>query len=117
MRLIGLAVILTVSLILAPLAVDGQQARSVPLVGILTPAPAGESPTGLPGKDPLPAGLRDLGYTEGSNISLEYRSSAGHDDRLPALARELVGLKANIIVAATVPAIRAVQQATATIPI
>ena len=93
------------------------EAQRVPLVGILTPAAAGNSPTGLPVKDPLPSALRDLGYVEGKSIHLEYRSSAGHDDRLPALARELVALKPDVIVAATVPAIRAAQHATTVIPI
>ncbi len=62
-------------------------------------------------------GLRDLGYIEGRSIHLEYRSSAARDDRLPELARQLVDLKVDIIVAATVPAIRAAQRATTTIPI
>ena len=104
-------------LLAAPLAAGAQPATSVPLIGILTPAPAGESPTGLPGKDPFPLGLRDLGYIEGKSVRLEYRSSAGRDDRFSALAAELVGLKVDVIVAATVPAIRAAQRATTTIPI
>jgi putative ABC transport system substrate-binding protein len=116
MRRIGLAVILASSL-LASLAAEAQHARSVPVIGILTPAPPGKSPTGLPGKDPFPLGLRDLGYIEGSNIRLEYRSSAGHDERFPTLAAELVGRKVDVILAATVPAIRAAQRATRTIPI
>jgi putative ABC transport system substrate-binding protein len=113
----ALAVALVLGLLAAPLAAEAQQARSVPVIGILTPAPAGESPTGLPGKDPLLFALRDLGYIEGNSIHLEYRSSAGRDDQFPTLARELVALKADVIVAATVPAIRAAQRATPTIPI
>ncbi len=108
---------LTFGTLSAPLAAEAQRARSVPVIGILTPVPAGESPTGVPGKDPLPFALRDLGYIEGHSIHLEYRSSAGRDDRFPALARELVALKADVIVAATVPAIRAAQRATPTVPI
>src|SRR6266849_733996 len=104
------------SLLIAPLAAEAQPARGVPLIGILTPAPAGESPTGFPGKDSLALGLRDLGYVEGDTIRLVYRSSMGHDDRFLALARELVDLKVDVIVAATVPAISAAQQATTTIP-
>ena len=107
----------TFVLFAAPLAAEAQPPRNVPLIGILTPAPAGESPTGLPGKDPFPLGLRDLGYVEGDSIRLVYRSSMGHDDRFLALARELVDLKVDVIVAATVPAIRAAQRATTTIPI
>ena len=104
-------------LLAAPLAAGAQPAKRVSLIGILTPAPPYESPTGLPGKDPFPPALRDLGYIEGDSIRLDYRSSTGRDDRFPALARELVDLKVDIIVAATVPAIRAAQRATSTIPI
>jgi putative ABC transport system substrate-binding protein len=107
-----LVVLIVLALLAAPLAAGAQPARKIPVIGILTPAPAGASATGLPGNDPLPLGLRDVAYTEGSNTDLEYRSSAGHDDRLPALARELVNLNVDIIVAATVPAIRAAQRAT-----
>src|SRR5215813_4565776 len=113
----ALGAALALGLLAAPLVAKAQQAKTVPVVGILTPAPPFKSPTGLPGEDPLPVGLRDLGYKEGDNIRFEYRSSAGHDDRFPALARDLVGLKVDIIVAATVPAIRAAQQATTTIAV
>jgi putative ABC transport system substrate-binding protein len=118
MRRIGLAVVLAYSLILAALGGESQQARGLPLIGVLTPAPLDVlTPTSLPGEDPLPAGLRDLGYIDGSNIRLEYRSSSGHDEQFPTLASELVRLKASVIVAATAPAIRAAQHATTTIPI
>ena len=80
-------------LLAATLAVEAQQSRNLPVVGVLTPAPAGESPTGLPGKkDPLPLALREFGYAEGTSIHIEYRSSAGHDERFPALVSELTGL-------------------------
>ncbi len=43
-------------------------------------------------------GLRELGYVEGKNIVIEWRSCRGKTDRLPALAAELVGLKVDVIV-------------------
>lgn len=61
-------------------------------------------------------GLRDLGYVEGRDIVIEYRPS-DPADRLPAFAAELVALKADVIVAGGSLAVRAVQQATRTIPI
>ena len=65
----------------------------------------------------LRQGLRDLGYVEGHNILIEARWSDGSPDRLPALARELVALKPDVIVASSMQAIRAAKDATSTIPI
>ena len=65
----------------------------------------------------LRQGLRDLGYVEGRNITTEARWSDGSPDRLPALARELVALKPDVIVASSTQAIRAAKDATTTIPI
>jgi len=63
------------------------------------------------------AGLRDLGWTEGRNLLVEWRFADGHYERLPALAQELVRLKVDVIVASTSSAIRAAQAATSRIPI
>ena len=62
-------------------------------------------------------GLRELGYEEGKNIVIEWRSAGGKLDRLPALAAELVRLKVDIIVTAGGSATRAAKEATSTIPI
>ena len=62
-------------------------------------------------------GLRELGYVEGKNIVIEWRSAEGKLDRLPALAAELVRLKVDIIVTAGPTATRAAKEATSTIPI
>lgn len=62
-------------------------------------------------------GLAELGYIEGKNISIEYRSAAGKLERLPKLAAELVSLKVDIIVALNPPSARAAKKATRTIPI
>jgi putative ABC transport system substrate-binding protein len=62
-------------------------------------------------------GLRDLGYIEGQNIVIEYRWAEGREERLPALAAELVQLNVEVLVAASSAAIRAAQHATRTIPI
>jgi ABC-type uncharacterized transport system substrate-binding protein len=112
MRLIGL--VLAISLALAPFVAEAQQRGKAPAIGILSPWPASESTTG---PDAFRRALRDLGYTERDGITFEYRSFAGHDDRLPMLAAELVALKVDVMVAATIPAIRAAQRASATIPI
>ena len=99
----------------APLASFAQQQRGkIPRIGYLdgVSASASASRAGV-----LRAGLRDLGYVEGKNVLIEFRWAEGKYERLPAMAAELVGLKVDVIVAASPPAVRAVQKATTTIPI
>ena len=62
-------------------------------------------------------GLRDLGWVEGQNITIEYRWAANKAESLVALADELVGLKVDLIVAPATPAVNAAKNATKTIPI
>jgi putative ABC transport system substrate-binding protein len=62
-------------------------------------------------------GLQDLGYVEGRNFQITYRSSDGYQDRLPALAEELVRLQPDVIVAAGLDAVVAARNVTQTIPI
>ena len=68
-------------------------------------------------EDSLWQGLRQLGYVEGKNITLEYRYADGQLDRLPELAAALVGLKVDAIVVSGTRAAVAAKQATSTIPI
>ena len=62
-------------------------------------------------------GLRDLGWVEGKNISIEYRYAEGRSDRLPELAADLVRLKVDVIVASVTSDALAAQKATRAIPI
>ncbi len=62
-------------------------------------------------------GLRELGYVEGRNLVIEYRSADGRIGRLPTLAAELVALDVDVIVTHSTPGVRAVKKATRTIPI
>ena len=62
-------------------------------------------------------GLRELGYAEGKNLVIEWRSAEGKFERLPGLATELVNLQVDVIVAGGTPATSSAQKATATIPI
>jgi ABC-type uncharacterized transport system substrate-binding protein len=116
MRVIGLAVILAVGLSLAPLAVEAQQTASLPRIGFLAPASVSDPqvPRVL---QAFRQGLREWGYVEGQNITIEFRSAEGQYDRLPGLAAELVRLKVNVIVAAGPLASQVAKQATKTIPI
>jgi putative ABC transport system substrate-binding protein len=112
MRVIGLAVILTLSLTLAPLAAKAQQGAKIPRIGILW----GYSPSvGSVFADAFRQGLRGLGYVEGRTILLEERWAEGKFDRLPSLAGKLVRLNVDVIVTASTPAVQAAQQATRTI--
>ena len=62
-------------------------------------------------------GLKQVGYAEGQNIAIEFRSPNGQYDRLPALAAELIARRVDVIVAVPTPAARAAKAATTTIPI
>src|SRR5262245_3456636 len=62
-------------------------------------------------------GLRDLGYVEGRDVVIEFRSAEGQLERFPALAAEVVALKVDVIVAANTSAALAAKQATTTIPV
>jgi putative tryptophan/tyrosine transport system substrate-binding protein len=62
-------------------------------------------------------GLQSLGYVEGKNVVIEYRYAEGNLDRLPELAKELVGIKVNVIVTTTGSSVLVVKNATRTIPV
>jgi ABC-type uncharacterized transport system substrate-binding protein len=61
--------------------------------------------------------LRETGYVEGQNLAIEYRWAEGRNDRLPALAAELVRRQVTVIVSTSTPAVLAARTATTTIPI
>jgi len=113
MRLIGLAVILTVS---CTLAASGQPGK-VYRIGMLwpTPRPAPSEPTPL--ADAFRQEMRNLGWIENQNWVNETRWADGKTERLLALATELVRLKVHLIVTVGTPAARAAKEATPTIPI
>ena len=62
-------------------------------------------------------GLHSLGYVEGKNIVIEYRYAEGNLDRLPDLAKELVGVKVDVMVTTSTQAVLAAKNATRTVPI
>ena len=89
-----------------------QKSNKVPLVGILV---AEAAPHSFP--DAFRAGMKSLGYTEGSNIEIELRFADGLFSRAVESANELIRLKVDIIVAHHTPAVKAAMSATTTIPI
>jgi len=91
---------------------EAQQPAKVPRIGYI--APTGPENTNYAA---FLRGLRDLGYIEGKNILVEYRSMEGNRDRIPSLMAELVQLKVDILVSPNAPTILAAKQATRTIAI
>jgi putative tryptophan/tyrosine transport system substrate-binding protein len=93
---------------------DAQQPTKIPRIGYLAPT----SLSALAARtEAFRQGLRELGYVEGKNVIIEWRSAEGKFDRLPALAAELVRLKVDVIVTTGPTATRAAKDATNTIPI
>ncbi len=97
-----------------PVVARAQPAVKVYRVGILETTPATQNTANL---DALRKGLRNLGYVEGQNLVIEYRSADGRAERFPDLASELVRLKVDLIVTRGTPAVQAAQKAGGTIPI
>ena len=96
-----------------PLAARAQPENKLWRIGFLSP----RAPSQINLIDAFRQGMRDLGYVEGRTFLIEARYADGQYDRLPTLARELLELGADIILAVGSPAIRAAQLATKTVPI
>ncbi len=116
LRIIGLIVTLALGLLAWPLPANAQQSGKVYRIVYLR---SGSSPpTNSPAYMGFLKGMRELGYVEGQNLVIEYRSAKRKAERYPVIAAELVRLKVDVIVTSPAPpAIRAAQQATRTIPI
>jgi ABC-type uncharacterized transport system substrate-binding protein len=113
MRRIGLAVVLALGLVLAPLAVEAQQSGKIARIAFLSTTSSPDSPTTAAFRQ----GLQELGYVEGQNIIVEWRWGGGRTEEFPAFASEVVRLNVDVIVTANDAAGRAAQQATKSIPI
>jgi putative ABC transport system substrate-binding protein len=109
-RTIGLVV--TLVLLVGPLAAEAQPAEKVYRIGFLSTNPP-------PARmwDALLDGLRERGYREGWNLVFEHRFSEGKAERFPEFAAELVRLGVDLIIVMTTPAALAAKHATQTIPI
>jgi ABC-type uncharacterized transport system substrate-binding protein len=94
------------------LVARGQQ--RMPVIGYLSSRSSGSEG---PVREPFLKALEKAGFTPGRNVAIEYRFSEGSDDRLPALAAELVGRQVVMLVATDRPSALAAKAATATIPI
>ena len=104
----------------APLVGEAQSSGNLPRVGVLSSGFASHSAIG--GQFAyvylaIREGLRENGYVDGQNLTIEYRFAEGRIDRLVGLAGELVSLNVNVILALGVVVLRAVKNVTATVPI
>src|SRR5262245_16135244 len=98
----------------SPLAAEAQQAAKVWRVGVLSPG-APFVPADV--FEAFRLGLGDGGYVEGRNLRIDWRFAAGHGERLPELARQLLQLNVDVIVTVNTPAVVAAKGVTTTTPI
>jgi ABC-type uncharacterized transport system substrate-binding protein len=106
------SIVVAVILLTIAVVAGAQQPTKVPRIGFLS-----GNTVATAWREAFRQGLRDLGYVEGKNIVIEYRSAEGKPDRLPTLAAELVRLKVDLIVTLGSNITRAAKQATVKIPI
>jgi putative tryptophan/tyrosine transport system substrate-binding protein len=100
--------------VLTPLAAGAQQPTGkISRIGVLFPV----EPPDDPNVTAFRKALRDLGYVEGQSVTVEYQHADGRTDGFPDLIAELVRLKVDVMIVGSVPAARAAQRATSTIPV
>ena len=99
-----------------PLAARAQQARKVPLVGVLIPFEKGDD-EGERRQNAFQNGLEQFGWRNGQNIRIENRWVGSNRDRIRDAAVELAGLKPDVILASSALTLAPLQQQTSTIPI
>ena len=99
-----------------PLAVHAQQSGQMRRIGVLVGGAEGD-PQIVAGLAAFNAALVELGWIDGRNVKIDYRFAAADVDRMHAIAKELVALQPDVIVAQTTPAVAALQRETRTVPI
>src|SRR5262249_62337313 len=114
MRRIGVAVILVLSLLVA-LGAQAQPGAKAARIGYLLLPPLAEKPSAE--RQAFLQGLHELGYEEGRNVVIEYRSAAWNRELLPDLAADLVERKVDVILVAGPQPSMAAREATTSIPI
>jgi putative tryptophan/tyrosine transport system substrate-binding protein len=97
-----------------PLAARAQQQPVMPVVGFLN---GGSRAAYAPEVDAFRQGLKETGYVEGQNMTIEYRWAEDQYERLPSLAADLVQQKVTVVAATSTPAALAAKAATSTVPI
>src|SRR5262249_2788204 len=114
MKKAAVPILVAVILLTVAVVTEAQLPKKVRRIGFLSAV----SPSTISARlDAFRQGLRELGYVEGKNIVIEWRSADGKSDRLPGLAAELVRLKVDLVVSGGPATTRPAKQATVTIPI
>src|SRR5262245_10944258 len=109
-----LTLTLTLALLAAALAIEAQPPGKVYRIGMLERTSPATNAANLDG---FRQGLQALGYVEGQNLVIEYRSAEGRDERFPDLATDLVRQRVDLILTRGTPAALAAKNATVTIPV
>jgi putative ABC transport system substrate-binding protein len=104
--------VLALIILAFPFASEAQQPAKIYRIGLLSPE---VDPPGM--LEAFREGLQDRGYVEGKTITIESRNAGGRNERLAAMADELVRLRVDVIVAINTPAAHAAKNATTAIPI
>jgi putative ABC transport system substrate-binding protein len=102
------------AILVAPLAAQAQPPGKIYRIGMLETRSTALNAANI---DAFRRGLRELGYKEGQNLEIVYRSSDGRDERFPGLASERVSLGVDLILTRGTPAALAAKSATPTIPV
>ena len=109
-----LSILFVVVLLAVAEIAEAQQPKKVPRIGFVAMT---SSAGGGQNLEAFRRGLRDLGYVEGDNISMEPRWADGWAERVPGLISELIHLKVDIIVISSATGALAAKKATSTIPV
>ena len=109
-----LVLALSATLVAAPFPAAAQTPPKTYRIGFLGPGSASGYVREI---EAIRAGLRELGYAEGKNITVEYRWADGNMDRLKSMAAELVALKIDVLITYATVGVRAAMQTTKTLPI
>ena len=114
--IVGIILVLALGCLVAPHAAEAQQPGKVHRIGVLGTNTA-DDPVVAFNIEVLRQGLHELGYVEGQNLTLEFRSAEGRQERLADLVAELVQLSVDLMVTVSTLGVQAAQHATTTFPI
>ena len=110
-----LSILFVVVLLAVAVITEAQQPTKILRIGYISGT--GNETNQGPYVEALRQGLRELGYIEGKNFTIEYRGAEGKTDRIPSLTIDLIESQVNVLIVATLPAILAAKQTTKTTPI